>query len=50
MVLPDGSGVKRREHAVAAVMSGSTVHIVSFGGRKGSTTLATTAVMEISES
>lgn len=48
-MLPNGE-VKRRRHTVAAVISGSTVHIVGFGGRIVSlTAVAATAVMEISE-
>ena len=49
MVLSDGC-VSQRGHAAVAVMSGNTVYAVSFGGMKGSTTVAATAVMEISES
>lgn len=50
VVLPDGSCVKWSSHAAAAVKSGSIVHIVSFGGVKGTITVAATAVMKISES
>ena len=42
--------MKRYSHAAAAVMSDDIVHIVNFGGYKGSTYIAATAVKEMSES
>ena len=57
MELPGGS-VRRYDHAAAAVCSGSSVHVIEFGGLRGTatalllgggTTLATTAVVTMSE-
>ena len=45
-----GGGVRRREHAAAAVSSGSSVQVIEFGGQTFyGTILAATAVMTMSK-
>ena len=44
-----GGGVRRYNHGAAVIESGSTVHVVEFGGEGEGHTLDATSVMQISE-
>ena len=44
-----GGGVRRCYHGAAVIQSGSTLHVVEFGGLRGGRALAVTTVMQISE-